>query len=329
MLQRLGPLMPVAAVLFGQRAPGGEVVERACPPGRGTRRRPAHGPAVRGTAIEQLRAPPAWPPMRRRGRWSRARRRVSGRRRAAAAPGSRLVSSANSGIASTRRYSGLTKRREVGRYGDGSIGVGRLGRVQRIDQHIVGAVRATPTTPPGRSGRSDRRRPTTGGTARYRAVRPGPTRGGRRAARAPPANPASRSARCWSRRRRSAGAPGDSPAADRRASTKLASPIRRPSRSNGGVKLSTCRIPVRTVPSSSCSHTSAGWPWVTCTQNVVWVPALPDDGRRQRDAPNAPRSCAARASLRSASSAASTPSAASTAINVLSGTSTRRPLQSS
>src|ERR1700759_841024 len=41
------------------------------------------------------------------------------------------------------------------------------------------------------------------------------------------------------------------------------------------------------------------------------------------------RSWAARAALRSASSAASTPSAASTAIKVLSGTSTRRPLQSS
>src|ERR1700679_2329211 len=28
MAHRLGPLMPVAAVLFGQRTPGGEVVER-------------------------------------------------------------------------------------------------------------------------------------------------------------------------------------------------------------------------------------------------------------------------------------------------------------
>ena len=34
----------------------------------------------------------------------------------------RLRSCANSGMASTRRYSGLTNRRDVGRYGDGSIG---------------------------------------------------------------------------------------------------------------------------------------------------------------------------------------------------------------
>ena len=42
--------------------------------------------------------------------------------------------------------------------------------------------------------------------------------------------------------------------------------------SNGGVKLSACRTPVRTVPSSSRIQTSAGSPWVTCTQNPVSVP---------------------------------------------------------
>ena len=53
MLQLLGPLVPVVAVLLGERAPGGEVVEAAALALRGTPRTPARGPptARRGSTL--------------------------------------------------------------------------------------------------------------------------------------------------------------------------------------------------------------------------------------------------------------------------------------
>ncbi|CPB38298.1 Uncharacterised protein [Mycobacterium tuberculosis] len=39
------------------------------------------------------------------------------------------------------------------------------------------------------------------------------------------------------------------------------------------MKLSTCTTSARVVPSSSCNHTSAGAPSVTCTLNCVCSPA--------------------------------------------------------
>ena len=86
MLQRLGPLMPVAAVLFGQRAPGGEVVERGTLPGaeRRIRQLAARRPRNR---IDQLQGRPLGRPCGVTVDGVQLWPRVSGRRRAAAAPG--------------------------------------------------------------------------------------------------------------------------------------------------------------------------------------------------------------------------------------------------
>ena len=60
----------------------------------------------------------------------------------------------------------------------------------------------------------------------------------------------------------------------------LADPVGRRDR-KAAVLFSSCRRPVRTVPSSSRIHSPTGSPWVTCTQNDDVSAGAGDDRRRQ------------------------------------------------
>ena len=121
MLQILGPLVPVVPVLLGERTPGGEVVEAAALPAAGRRRTPAPGPpTVRRDRRFPARLRLAFHAASRSIRLDFFARACTSTRALRMLPRCRTY--ANSAIASTRRYSGLMNRRDVGRYGDGSIG---------------------------------------------------------------------------------------------------------------------------------------------------------------------------------------------------------------
>ena len=310
------PAPPGRRALLDQRRPGGEVDERG-----------TLAPAVRlqggGSARrerdlgQQLERAPLGRPTPGRGpdarpgrRWGRAPPPTS-----TAPPGAASSRYAASGTSSTRRYSGLTKRRVVGRYGEGSTGSERRRRVQRVDQDEAGAELVPRSRPPGRPGRAGRRRPTSAPTAPSTAGRGTPTaarppaaaRAGsgvttRRGARHRPArasaSPAGgpRAARTWprrrARRRRPAGRP-TGPAATRS---------------------------LRTPPCSSRTYGRAGDPCGTCTQTRRRL-RRPDDGaRRQHPAPA--RAAGARPARAAAAGGvpASTPRPARTAVTVETGT---------
>ena len=138
MLHRLGPLVPVAAVLLGQRAPGGEVVERG----------------ALAVAVRRVRQFAAGGP---RDPVDQFQRRPLGRPRGVAVDGVQRggvllhivaqpphpaafaqVGEFGNGLdAQIERVDEAARRRQIRRRLHRR---GRRGRVQRIDQHITGAV---------------------------------------------------------------------------------------------------------------------------------------------------------------------------------------------
>ncbi len=86
-------------------------------------------------------------------------------------------------------------------------------------------------------------------------------------------------------------------------------------------------MPLRTVPSSIRTHTCAGAPWSTCTQNEASVPErMTIAGGNARA--QCCRSSSEIAAAQSASVSARTPRAASTPTTVDSSTVTKFPTQS-
>ena len=236
--------------------------------------------------------------------------------------------SAYSGMASTRRYIGLTNRREVGRYGRGFHRCGGRRRVQRVDQHVA---RAVPRRRPHREV----------GQVRQIADAPGPlgpdaVELGGQAPRRPLAQPGGQPSHGGSDDERGAALPGaaaqvQAVIAQRQIGGQreggLADHVGRRDR----MGQCSCRAGAgrsARVPSSSRTQTWAASPWVTCTQNAASVPAratmVGGSARLQCS-----RSWRASAAARSSAVAAGTPSAPSTAISVCSGTSIRWPTQSS
>ena len=189
-----GQSMPIAAVPLRQRTPDGEVVEAAAL-------------ALAVGLVGQLAARGSLAPGRRFQRLALDRPRripvdqlgcVANPPAAQAAPcgyGRAGATSANSGIASTRRYSGLTKRRDVGRYGDGSIGATGAAACSGLTR-MYPAPCTRPTTPRDQSDRSNHRCPRIFRTARCRAGWPAPTSAWHRAGGGIRARPGRRSARC-------------------------------------------------------------------------------------------------------------------------------------
>ena len=180
-----------------------------------------------------------------------------------------------------RRVGEAPRRREVRRRLDRRD---RLGRVQRVDQHEVGALAGGPARQraPGRRGRrGPTNRPSAPGTAASSRPRPG-------RARAPPAAAAraGETSRVAVARGPSSGSACSrcQPGGRSPGSSTVARPTRRPSTSRGATQWSTCRTS-RVLPSSSSISTSTDAPSVTCTGTHGRPPDPGDDRRRQHPAP--------------------------------------------